>query len=210
MTYTVDKIIAILKSKNYILCDNDDKNYNLNIVGIRSNAGKENVFNDLICVFWKYNGVWTLRSFPATTDPGTYWLNHPENPLGTAIVKEGQYHALWKIGMHQGKYKALVQLSAVTVFRDSDKDSELDLESSNIETGIFGINCHRANENGKSVSVDKWSAGCQVLQNREIFNPENQSVKVFEFDYFMDLCEKAKENWGDHFSYTLINENDFI
>lgn len=208
MNYTVDKLISALKKKGHLVFENDTKNYNLNIVGIRCAELKPNSFNDLICVFWKYMGVWTIRVFPATTDPGIYWLKNPENKMGTAIVKEGQYQNVWQIGLHQGKYKALVQIRGIDIIRDNNRDDVLDYNSAIFEKSICGINCHRANENGKSIQVDKWSAGCQVLQNREIFNPENQSVKVFEFDYFMELCERAKAEFGNSFTYTLINEKD--
>lgn len=210
MTYTIDKIVSVLKVKGYPVNEDDTKPFNLNQVGIRNLTDpKANTFDDTMTVFWKYNGSWTLRVFPCTTDPGNYWLQNPENIHGTAIVKEGHYKDLWHIGMHQGKYKALVQQNPVTVIRDSNRDAVLDFNSVQ-ETGIFGINCHRANENGQSISNDKWSAGCQVLQNRQINNPDNQSVKVFEFDYFMYLCQKKVDNGnGNGFSYSLISSKDF-
>ena len=121
----------------------------------------------------------------------------------------GYYANLWNIGLHQGKYRALKQLNNVIVFRDADKDGVLDMMPGTEQTGIFGINCHRANENGKSIKVEGWSAGCQVLQNREIFNPDNQTIKVFEFDYFMHLCDMQVVHGRDTFDYTLINEKDF-
>lgn len=209
MKYKTEQIIAVLKAKGYPVFEKDDKPYNINLVGIRTLDNTVNVFNDWMTVFWKYKGAWTLRFFPCTTDPGLYWLQNPENKLGTAIVKEGHYKGLWHIGMHQGKYKALTQKNPITVIRDYNRDANLDYNSGREETGIFGINCHRANSNGKSVLVDKWSAGCMVLQNREILNPDNQAVKCYEFDYFMNLCNKSKENWGDSFSYSLIHERDF-
>ena len=209
MTYTVEKIIAVLKAKGHAVFEDDKKNYNLNIVGIRSANNIPDSFDDLITVFWKFNGEWHFRVFPCTTDPGLYWLKHPMQALGTAIVKEGQYRGVWQIALHQGKYKALCQRKPITIIRDFDRDGQLDFDSARQETGIYGINGHRANENGKSIAVGQWSAGCQVLQNREIFNPDNQSVRVFEFDYFMSLCDKAAANFGNSFTYTLINEKDF-
>lgn len=210
MTYTIDKIIAVLKAKGYPIMEDDKKNYNLNLVGIRTLNNAVNSFDDLMTVFWKFNGLWTLRVFPCTTDPGLKGLITPQNPNGTAIVKEGHYKDLWHIGMHQGKYKALTQFNPVNVIRDYDKDAVLDFDSAREETGIFGINCHRANENGKSVQVDGWSLGCQVLQNRQIANPDNQMVRVFEFDYFMHLCQnKVDAGNGTGFSYSLINSKDF-
>lgn len=236
MTISLDKILTVLKTKNYPIHEDDKKNYNLNLVGIRHNSTTPNAFDDLMCVFWKFNGNWTFRVFPCTTDPGSYWLQNPSNVEGTGILKEMYHKAAWKIGMHQGKYKALVQNAAVTCIRDFDKDNVLDFNAPDLstltkfnlnegvvewkdktgkliwreQTGMFGMNGHRANENGQSVVVDKWSAMCQVLQNRQVNNPENQLIKVFEFDYFLHLCEMQVAQAGrDVFDYSLINEKDF-
>ncbi len=46
------------------------------------------------------------------------------------------------------------------------------------------------------------------MQNREIFNPDNNSVKVFEFDYHLHICELAAAIHGNSFTYTLIRESD--
>jgi len=211
MNYTLEKILEVISKKEYPLNSNDDKNYNLNIVGVRANPGEPNKFDDIINVFWKYQGKWTLRVFPATTDPGKYYLANPMNVEGTSVVKEGYYAKLWQLGLHQGKYLALRQVNKVKVYRDNDLDEMPETQGMKEYEGIFGINCHRANANGQSTNIDKWSAGCQVLQNKQINNPDNQMVKVFEFDYFMHLCnlqaEKAQKNY---FDYTLLNQKDFV
>lgn len=237
MTYTLERIIAVLKAKNYSVFEQDTKNYNLNLVGIRAPNSVPNAFDDVMTVFWKYNGKWTLRYFPCTTDPGLYWLKEPTNPFGTGIVKEGQYKSLWQLGLHQGKYTGLTQKNEVTCIRDFDKDNVLDFTQPDLtfltkkqlndkyktvewydkegklvwreQTGFFGMNGHRANSNGGSIQVDRWSAMCQVLQNKSIFNPENQAVKVYEYDYFINLCQKAKAAFGNSFTYSLINDKDF-
>lgn len=185
-----------LKSKGYRIFEADDKPYNLNLVGIRNGAGKPNVFDDWIAVMWKYRGVWNFVVYQATTDPGLYWLQHPENALGTAIVKEGQYPGSHKLGLHKG-YKALQQMGNLTVIRDYNKDGVLDYTSGRETTGnSYGINIHRATYNGLSLNVDKWSAGCQVL------------ASSFEFDQLMGMCTQAVNHWGNAFTYTLINSND--
>lgn len=68
------------------------------------------------------------------------------NPKGTAILAPGQYQSSHKIGLHRGKYKALVQHRPVTVYRDNNKDSKYDLEPTKKDTGIFGINIHKAGQ----------------------------------------------------------------
>ena len=75
-----------------------------------------------------------------------------------------------------------------------------DLDESNTDTGLFGINIHRATgrSGGKSTRVDKWSAGCQVIAAND------------DFGLFMEICHKSRAIWGNSFTYTLINSNDLI
>lgn len=61
----------------------------------------------------------------------------------------------YSLGLHQGKYKALVQFMPITVIRVFDKDNYLDFTSGKEGTGIFGINIHRANLSGKSIYVNQ-------------------------------------------------------
>jgi len=195
MQITIEKIIKALTIKGYAIFEQDDKNYNLNIVGIRSQENKVNAFDDIITTFWKYKGLWNLLQFHCTTDPGLYWLTSPGNPLGTAILKEGQYRGMWQVGKHKEQYEALVQRKPCVLIRDFDRDKELDFNGTEDE-GLFGINCHRANAKQESTQIDKWSAGCQVFANPD------------DFHIFMTICGEAVENWGNSFTYTLINENN--
>ena len=171
--------------------------WNLNLVGIRNPEGTPNKFDDEMHVIYKDGGQWIDRWWSITTDPGTYWLEHPMNSLGTAaVVADRQYRGLWRMGMHKGQYEALVQVGEVAVHRDNDLNSKVSYSQENIQTGSgFGINCHRAtaSEFG-SVNVDKWSAGCQVFANPH------------DFDCFMLLCKtQSRERGWDTFTYTLLN-----
>lgn len=170
---------------------------NLNIIGIRASNTKANTFNDLICVLYQQSGEWQLKQYKATTDAGVYWRKNPMNIDGTAVLVPGQHRSLWQLGYHQGKYRALVQNKPVLVLRDNDKNAELetDLTAAELQSGYFGINCHRASETQESKQVDKWSAGCQVLAN-----PNN-------YDEFITLCEQSAKRYGPTFSYTLLEQN---
>lgn len=193
---TFNSVYSALKRKGYFIFETDINPYNLNIIGIRSNNGQPNSFDDYIVVMWKYKGRWTFNVHEATTDPGLYYLKHPANSSGTAILKEGQYLHCYCLGLHQGQYKALVQFMPVTVIRDFDKDNYLSINSGREETGMFGINIHRANLTGKTINVNQWSAGCQVFADSSVFKT------------FISQCEKSQKYWGKLFSYTLININD--
>lgn len=169
--------------------------FELNIVGLRTDNVKPNSFDDKIHVFYKNSQDQLIQhEFKATTDPGTYWLRNPMNPQGTAILKEGQYTGCYSLGMHRGKYLALVQKRPVTVIRDYDRDAILDFMNGKEEKGLFGINIHRASENGTTKTVDQYSAGCQVFANHT------------EFILFLQLCERHKTLYGNEFTYTLIDE----
>jgi len=169
----------------------DAGDFNLNIIGLRTDDNRGELFNDWLFVAFRQNDHEQLLAFPITTDPGTYWLEHPMNVEGTAIVKPGHYRKLWTLGRHRGQYPALIQHGPVTVYRDNNRDQWRD-KPSEIQQGHFGINLHRAGLN--SDRIGKWSAGCQVFQ------------KSSDFDLFMAIINRALIDWGGTFSYTLLTE----
>lgn len=187
----LSRIKEILKEYGFVLYT---RPYELNIVGLRSKSVQSNAFDDEIHVFYKKpDGKWDYHIFPATTDPGTFWLNNPSYPQGTAILAQGQNVDAYAIGKHRGMYEALVQQKPVTVIRDYDRDAILDFKNGTRQTGSFGINIHRAQSSGPTRSIDKYSAGCQVFKN------------VDDFLAFMELCRQHAKLYGNKFSYTLID-----
>lgn len=167
--------------------------YVLNIVGVRSKELNSNEFNDIIIVEYTNNeNKVVTKYYKATTDPGIKSRLSPVNIKGCAILVAGQYLDTWKRGLHRGK-KGLIQCKPVRVYRDSSKDVLLNLLDHTIDTGIFGINIHRAGAN--SVLVDGWSAGCQVLANNDDYE---------EFYKIVELC-----SFTPFYSYTLLNESDY-
>ena len=187
----VNLLLGIFKQRGYKV---NEKPYQLNIVGLRSSATTAGNFDDHLVVFFKNNaGKWVEGAYKITTDPGTYWLKHPMNVDGTAILKEGQYVDAYKIGLHKGQYTALVQAKPVTILRDYDRNATLDFSSMSESTGMFGINIHRAGTTGTTSTVDKWSAGCQVFEQAK------------DFEQFIKLCEMHRKYYGNSFTYTLID-----
>ena len=195
MNLSIPILIKAIEKKSYqVFMDGD---YNLNIIGIRSNDETPNVFNDMIAVFYKIGINWHLHTFEATTDPGTYYLKKPLNVKGTAILVPDQYRGVYALGFHQGQYLALVQrFGAVKVFRDSNRDIILDRNPDTKDSGWFGINIHRAGKYMIPMFIDKLSAGCQVIR------------KYNDFKFFMNLCQKSSQIWGGKFTYTLLEEDD--
>jgi hypothetical protein len=146
----------------------------------------------------KWVGKHRMKSYTITTDPGTYYLEHPVTSLGSAVLKPGQYLNAWKLGYHKQSqdHPALVQIGNVTVYRDNDKDNVAE-ESKTTETGLFGINIHGANKNGITSSIGKWSAGCQVF------------CEWTKKEEFLKICKMYEKANGNKFTYTLLQEKDF-
>lgn len=199
--YTIENIKKVYEKKNYQFFSLD-KSYNLNIIGVRSINNIPNSFDDNILIVYKDgNKQERLLSFKATTDPGLYWLQHPMNIDGTAIMVPGQYLSCYQLGLHKG-YRALVQVGPMTYIRDINRDNKLDFELMNdpkkIIHGVFATDLHRANEVHESIQVDKWSAGCQVIAD------------PIDFAMLINLCDKSAELYGNKFSYSLLNQSDFL
>jgi hypothetical protein len=198
---SMEQVEAAVKAKGYKWFENGD--YNLNIVGIRNkNTSDEvtNKFDDCMTVTYKKDGMWNMSCFRCTTDPGKHWVENIMKESGVAILKEGQYRGSHKIGLHQGKYEALRQVKPVQVYRDNNLDDCYDMLEENLDKGIFGINIHRATKYAgrASTQIDKWSAGCQVIAAND------------DWHEFMDICHRAKDIWGNSFTYTLINSDDIV
>ena len=173
--------------------------YNLNIIGVRRNNNKRitNMFDDCLIVIYNNSKGTQRKLYNITTEPGDYYMRKTlGNPKGTAILVPNQYCGCWKLALHRGKYKALCQRKPVQVYRDGNYNNVYDLEPKTIDTGIFGINIHRANELWTRRTIDQYSAGCQVFNSPE------------SFQSFIKLCEKQKELYGNSFTYTLLNEED--
>ena len=202
MSYTKEQIEKAVKSKGYVWFeDPDNKGFDVNIIGVRnSDTGDEvtNKFDDKITISYKENGEWKFHCYDCTTDPGRYWVENIMRVEGVAMMKPGQYRRSHKIRKHRGQYYALGQCGPVTVYRDANKDECYDLDDDNTQTGLYGINIHRATKWGgkKSTKVDKWSAGCQVIAAND------------DWKEFMEVCYQARDIWGNKFTYTLIESKD--
>lgn len=190
--YTQEQIQKAVESKGYKWFNGG--NYDVNIVGVRSIGNKvTNKFDDYLTISYKVDGVQYFYCWNATTDPGAYYMQKKLlSAKGCARLKPGQYRGSHHIGLHQGKYEALTQIKPLVVYRDKNLDSIYDENST--ESGLFGINLHKAGVDSSEVAT--WSAGCQVFK------------RIKDFDEFMKICKKASLLWGNSFSYTLITQDD--
>ena len=189
----INRIKSVMSRLGYSFFERGD--YNLNLIGIRSDIHIANRFDDTFLCLYKKDGEWVWDEWRCTTDSGAYWLKNPMNRKGTALLVPNQYRSVYKLDKHKGQYTALCQrLGDVEVYRDNDKDMILDFDPNTIDKGMFGINIHRSNPHTESFRVEKWSAGCQVLK------------RVKDFNSLISICKKARGIWGNKFSYTLLTQ----
>tara|TARA_B110000879_G_C11154924_1_gene506438 strand:+ start:563 stop:1171 length:609 start_codon:yes stop_codon:yes gene_type:complete len=175
---------------------------NVNIIGIRNsdtNGRVTNKFDDTMTISYIDNDMkWQYNEYNCTTDPGDDHVDNPMMEKGVAILKPGQYSKSHKIRLHGGKYTALGQQNNVKVYRDANKDGVYDYNEDTVDEGLFGINIHRATAlSGKtSTYIDRWSAGCQVIASND------------DWHEFLNICQEARSEWSNNFTYTLIESKD--
>lgn len=201
MKYTIEQLRKALENKKYKFFESKgERPYNVNIIGVRHDNHMNNEFNDLMYLIFSSStdGPLEIHEYHITTDPGTTTINDPDHynkaKTGTAILVPGQYLSVYNYSQgHQGYYQLRQVLGDVWVYRDTNKSKVIE----NMEKfkGRFEINIHRSSATS-SRFVNNWSAGCQVFQSAD------------DFDHFIQFCKLAKENHGNHFTYTLITEAD--
>jgi len=172
------------------------------ILGVRSTADITNVFDDK---FYYFDGETFVTVLTGTTNPGLNILRRFEqfNKMGAAVIKSDQwYYNVWQYGMHRGRMPGLLQVGAeVIVYRDGNKDGKSEEKGKTI-SGFYGINHHTntynwSPENMKVVAEDigAWSAGCQVVNQRQ------------KFADMMEWFAEAKKSRKQMFvTYCLIKE----
>lgn len=179
----VSAIRGAMQARGYTFFSDGD--WNLNLVGIRGLRRQAGAYDDQICCLYRVGGIWRTHVWAATTDPSPAYLQRPINPAGTAILCPGQYRGSHKIGLHK-KRPALVQVAPVRVWRDDDRDTELDWDPSDPgKAGDYGINIHDA-------TSSQPSAGCQVFANK------------YELQALLEICSTSAPRWGNRFTYTLL------
>jgi len=196
----VPTILKLMYAKHYAVFEQGL--LNLNIIGVRSSSRRAGGFDDELHVVYKeLPNVWVDAVFTITTDPGLTYLHDPMRRSGCAILLPGQYRRSHRIGVHKGRYAALVQDKPMRIVRDVNRDAILDVETRLDEAieGVFGINIHAADTNPfdnldpSRVEVGAWSAGCQVFKDSK------------EYREFWSLVQRSSRVYGKSFTYTLLD-----
>jgi hypothetical protein len=198
-----DRVQKIMIKKGYAFFENGI--FNVNIVGIRSSNQRANEFDDtMLLIYRNKKKEWEVITSVVTTDPGDYYLvDNPVNSKGTAILVPDQYRSVYQVDTHASSNKkfaheALCQRgNTVKVWRDNNRDNILDHDPESIDEGWFGINIHRSKSSGAANYVGAYSAGCQTFKNST------------NFKLFMDVVKRSRDRYGNSFTYTLLEEQDF-
>jgi hypothetical protein len=191
-----DDIKKVVQHKHY---DWWEGPYNVFLYGIRSRSVAVDLWNDVlgICYIDHFGNKINLMH-KGSTKPGLYWLKKKKGNInGTAILPPGQYRSCWKIGNHKA-YTALVQKgNPFKVWRDNNEDGRFDYQGT-LYTDVTGLNMHTESLERDIDRVGPYSAGCQV--------------RAFDKEHFamMSIIELSKNLYGDGFSYTLLEERDFM
>lgn len=201
--YTIKELFGTLDHLDYVKFE--DGEYNVNIIAVRNKNPKSDSWDDHLYVIYKENGKWRkLFINEITTDPGRTELVNPSFRAaqigGTAAIKEGQYRGAYRLGFHRNNrlHPALIQVKPVTIYRDKDRDDELDYLQGGelaISRGLFGVNIHSTRPGWDRERVYNWSAGCIVAKDFQDFQ-----------DRFISLCRKAAGEWGNGFTLTLLTQ----
>ena len=205
----IDKIINIVRSGGGTVFEQDGY---INFCGVRNNVTND-TFNDVLYIYWKENGVFKcVKTSGFTTKPGersVHNRNGDGNVSGVAIVKEGWHPNIWHIGIHgpnsSNPHEALRQTKnltePITITRDKTQYGksgayELRIFEDTTECGYPFTNMHRSKDPHGN-TVNGWSAGCQVFQNKS------------EFDEMLRMAEYAATKGQNMFSYFLTNKTVF-
>jgi len=229
----VDRLIKVAYNNGYSLYNKQPlKNYNLNIWVIRAKDRVSGTFNDIEVIFWNDGIKWNIERYCVTSDPSDISLINRKNPLGTAIIRKGQYKSTWQLGFHKNRkdHIALIQVKPITVIRDFNKDNILDtsipkydfINTTNVNkyescvnyyintsygsklvyrlnTGLFGINNHRASKYSILNRVGLYSEGCIVHNDYKRY-----------MNSFIDIIKKSVIDYGNLFTITIIDEDDLV
>lgn len=199
---SVDAILETMETKGYRVYDSPGVDWNLNIVGVRSDPGAVGAFDDTLAVFQRFRRSWEISYYDITTDPGRFYADQTVNEVGATILKEGQYCGAYALDIHaQGQPSAHLALcqrcGPVTVCHVVGEDDRQAPERLTTETGMFGIDIHHSGAGSAKPPNVRSSAGCQVFADPR------------KFAEFLTKCREAANAFGNRFTYTLLHERDF-
>lgn len=137
-------------------------------IWIRTNSDLQDKFDDFAV---RINNGIVDKVSKATTTPGSFWISNFTNKDGVAVAKPQQVLKSHKFVTAKSwtnlwlKAPYFQQVKPITIYRDKDKNTALDTTKTFV--GLFGINFHRG---GLGTLIGRWSAGCQVVPDKDWYS----------------------------------------
>lgn len=171
----------------------------------RRNSDSPGLWNDrrLLVVFER--GVPVLKiNEPATTEPGLLvppLSSRKKGVFALPRIAFGQHVGCWRMGFHKQNidHPALVQVKAVPISRDTDRDGKRSKSDSKFSNVIIGLNQHTVSRHYNGGFVGQQSLGCLVCRNR---------TKHQEFLDFLKFDPRYVEDQNYAFTTTVINGDE--
>lgn len=170
----------------------DTGRFNLNILYVRTSDKFTDKYTDILYIAYRDGNLREqVFTAPCSTKAGSYYVRNPITHLGikgTAVMVDGYQYTYQFINNNSWlNTPYLKQIEPIKVWRDGEVDNDID--EKNIQTGIFGVNCHTAG--AVQGIIYNWSAGCLVT-------PKEYWLQV------IGLLQKSMSLYGDKFSVALI------
>lgn len=165
------------------------------------NADEIDKWNDrrIVITFTAENGWTIIHNEDATTEPGREYTIKPINGRAAARIAFGQYTA-WAVGKHQQQQTALVQVRAIPVHRDINRNGKRD-KTDPIQRGVYGLNQHSTRRFFEGGLVGRFSAGCLVGRDYEA---HLEFMRIVQSD-----IRFVQDRNNFLFTTTLIDGDDF-
>lgn len=184
--------------------------YDLNIIWVRMSDIVSNMMGDYCLICYKVKDVENVLTVKANTLPGLYGgLYNPittiEGITGTAIVQPQQVLGAYQFidkGINDSwnpfESSFFLPIKSIKIWRDNDKDAEIDYMQSEDASPSDGICWHFQEEPISSVDSKPWSVGCLGWVKNDLKN------------ILYPIFQRATERWGINYSLTLIINDDLI
>jgi len=160
-------------------------------------AAAKNIVSDTYCctILQVYQNK--IAGFLASTLPGNYYEQNPENPEGVARLLPGLF--LFNRGVHMG-HEAFVQGNNVfIILRDTNKNEVFDYDSDYFQAGAgWGIDIHSG---GGYPNVARNSAGCNIIRGDKDSNGNWRGWDSVPWTTFKSKAYSATNNI---YKYILI------
>jgi hypothetical protein len=212
----INRILSVMKEKEYII---NDEPYYMNFIGIRrQRKGNKysNRFKDDFWVIWKnMDNKWESKMFKISTIPGLYKdkktnykmkeyiLKEKPGRNGLGILVPDQYVNSFVLvepdsssdsGFKRNFY--FRNIGKQKAYRDKNYTSDVITFSNEdkLDIGNHEMHLHIGFPGG--IDVNNWSEGCQVFSKSKDFNE------------LVELSRRHIKFNGNKFNYTLITDSD--